>query len=123
MLQFTLRRFLLALPVLFAVVFITFVLARVIPGDPCRAILGEKATQAVCEQFIRDFGLDEPIPVQFALYLGQILRGDLGDSIRFGRPITLMLAEWLPLIIELGISAMILFIFMGIPAGIFFALR
>ena len=123
MLQFTLRRFLLAMPVLFAVVFITFVLARVIPGDPCRAILGEKATQAVCEQFIRDFGLDEPIPVQFALYLGQILRGDLGDSIRFGRPITLMLAERLPLTTELGISAMILSILMGIPAGILSALR
>jgi peptide/nickel transport system permease protein len=123
MLQFTLRRFLLALPVLFAVIFITFVLARVIPGDPCRAILGEKATQAVCEQFIRDFGLDEPIPVQFALYLGQILRGDLGDSIRFGRPITLMLAERLPLTTELGISAMILAILMGIPAGILSALR
>ncbi len=123
MLQYTVRRFLLALPVIFAVIFVTFVLARVIPGDPCRAILGEKATQAVCEQFTKDFGLDEPIPVQFALYLQQIMSGDLGDSIRFGRPITLMLAERLPLTTELGISAMILAVLFGIPAGIISALR
>lgn len=123
MVQYTIRRFLLALPVIFAVIFVTFVLARVIPGDPCRAILGEKATQAVCEQFTKDFGLDEPIPVQFALYLQQILSGDLGNSIRFGRPITLMLAERLPLTTELGISAMILAVLLGIPAGIISALR
>ncbi|MBP7997678.1 MAG: ABC transporter permease [Chloroflexi bacterium] len=123
MLQYSIRRVLLALPVLFAVIFVTFVLARVIPGDPCRAILGEKATQAVCDQFTRDFGLDEPIPVQFGLYLGQILRGDFGNSIRFGRPITLMLAERLPLTTELGIAAMILAVLLGIPAGIISALR
>lgn len=123
MLQYSIRRVLLALPVLFAVIFVTFVLARVIPGDPCRAILGEKATQAVCEQFTKDFGLDEPIPVQFALYLGQIFQGDFGNSIRFGRPITLMLAERLPLTTELGISAMILAVLTGIPAGIISALR
>lgn len=123
MIQYTIRRALLALPVLFAVIFITFLLARIIPGDPCKSILGEKATVEVCEKFIKDFGLDKPILVQFGIYMGRILQGDFGDSIRFGRPITLMLAERLPLTTELGISAMILAVLTGIPAGIVSALR
>lgn len=123
MIQFAVRRIFSAIPVLFAVIFVTFVLARIIPGDPCKSILGEKATQQVCEKFTRDFGLDKPIPVQFGIYMGRILQGDLGNSIRFGRPITLMLAERLPLTTELGLSAMILAIIVGIPAGIISALR
>lgn len=123
MIQYTIRRILLAIPVMFAIVLVVFLLARAIPGSPCRAILGEKATVEACERFDERFGLDRPIPVQLAIYMGNIVRGDLGDSIRFGRPITQMLVERLPLTIELGVSAMILAVLIGVPAGMISALR
>lgn len=123
MFQYILRRTLYAIPVIFAILLVTFSLARAIPGDPCTAMLGEKATREACERFNERFGLNEPIPVQFALYMGNVLRGDLGDSIRFGRPITQMLVERLPMTIELGITSMILAVLIGIPAGLISALR
>lgn len=123
MFQYIVRRTLYAIPVIFAILLVTFTLARMIPGDPCTAMLGEKATQEACEKFNRRFGLDQPIPVQFAYYIGNMLRGDLGDSIRFGRPITQMLVERLPMTMELGFSAMILATLIGVPAGVFSALR
>ncbi len=123
MIQYTIRRILLAIPVLLAIITVTFILARVIPGDPCRAILGEKATEEVCEQFARDFGLDQPIPVQFGIYMRNLLQGDLGDSIRYGRPVSIILIERLPITIELGMSAMIIAVLVGIPAGIISAVK
>jgi peptide/nickel transport system permease protein len=123
MIQYTVRRIILALPVLFAVLLLTFILARSIPGDPCRSILGEKATAEVCDRFLRDHGLDRPIIVQFALFLGNLARGDLGDSIRFTRPVTVILVERLPTTVELGIAAMILAVFIGVPLGILSAVR
>ena len=86
MVQYTIRRAILSIPVLFAVLVVTFVLARSIPGDPCRAILGEKATQEVCDRFLRDHGLDQPIATQFGIFLQNLARADLGESIRFSRP-------------------------------------
>ena len=123
MFQFVIRRILYAIPVLLAILIVTFALARLIPGDPCTAMLGEKATPESCERFNRKFGLDQPIPVQLVRYMGNVLRGDLGDSIRFGRPITQILVERLPMTVELGTSAMILAALIGIPAGVFSALR
>jgi peptide/nickel transport system permease protein len=123
MIQYAFRRTLLAIPVLLAILTVTFILARVIPGDPCRAILGEKATEAVCEQFARDFGLDQPIHIQFSIYMKNLLKGDLGDSIRYGRPVSIILIERLPLTIELGLSAMVIAVAIGIPAGIISAVR
>lgn len=108
---------------MFAVLVVTFFMARSIPGDPCKAILGEKATVEVCEKFNRDFGLDQPIPVQFGIFMRKILRGDMGNSIRFSRPVSIMLIERLPLTIELGISAMIIAVLIGLPAGVLSAVR
>ena len=64
-----------------------FVIARVLPGDPCPSALGERATEAISDAFNERYGLDEPLPVQFALYLGAA-PGDLGNSIRYRRPVT-----------------------------------
>ena len=61
-----------------------FALARLIPGDPCAAALGEKATPEICAAFAQRYGLDQPIPTQFLIYLGAILRGDLGHSVQLG---------------------------------------
>jgi peptide/nickel transport system permease protein len=123
MLQHITRRVLLAIPVLFGIMLVTFFLSRMIPGDPCRAMLGEKATADVCARFTIAYGLDKPIPVQFAVYLGKIIHGDFGNSIRFSRPVMLILAERLPMTIELGFFALILSILVGIPAGIISAVK
>ncbi|MCP4423549.1 MAG: ABC transporter permease [Chloroflexi bacterium] len=123
MVQYTIRRIILAVPVLFAIVVVVFALTRAIPGDPCKAILGEKASAATCEQFARDYGLDQPIPTQFGIYMKDVLRGDLGDSIRFGRPVSIIMIERLPMTIELGVTSMIIALLVGIPAGILSAVR
>lgn len=123
MIQYTVRRIFLAIPVLFMILAVVFGIARAIPGDPCKSILGEKATQEMCDDFAVRFGLDQPIPVQFAIYMGDVLRGDLGDSIRFSRPITVMLVERLPMTIELAIAAMTIAVLVGIPAGIMSAMK
>jgi peptide/nickel transport system permease protein len=123
MLQYTIRRIFLSIPVLFGILLVTFVIARSIPGDPCRSILGEKATVEICERFSRDHGLDKPIPVQFVIYMGNILSGDFGESIRFSRPVTTILLERLPLTLELGLIAIFLATLIGIPLGVLSAVR
>ncbi len=123
MLGYIARRILLSIPVLFGILLVTFVLARLIPGDPCKAILGEKATQEVCERFARDHGLDRPIYVQFTIYAGQVLQGDFGTSIRFSRPVTKILVERLPLTIELAVGGLLVALLIGVPLGLVSAIR
>ncbi|MGC9395452.1 MAG: ABC transporter permease [Anaerolineae bacterium] len=118
MFQYVIRRLILAIPVLFGILLVTFILARLIPGDPCKAILGEKATQAVCERFIRERGLDQPIHVQLGIYIRDVARGDFGNSIRYSRPVSIILIERLPLTVELGVIATLLAALIGIPLGI-----
>jgi peptide/nickel transport system permease protein len=123
MAKYTIRRILSSIPVLFGVLVVTFILARSIPGEPCTAILGEKATVQACEQFTREKGLDKPIPVQFAIYIKDLARGDFGDSIRFKRPVTQILVERLPMTIELGLAGLLVASLIGIPLGIISAIR
>ncbi len=123
MFKYIIRRVLVSVPVLFGVLLVTFVLARSIPGDPCKAILGEKATVEVCERFIREKGLDKPIPIQFAIYLNDLAHGDFGHSIRFNRSIVQILIERLPMTVELGLAGVTLATLIGVPAGIISALR
>ncbi|HEX5015304.1 MAG TPA: ABC transporter permease [Candidatus Limnocylindrales bacterium] len=141
MTRFIIRRLLVTIPVLFGIVFIVFVLARVVPGDPCRAVLGERATDAVCDAFIVRYGLDQAIipglfkvehhiefhldqipntllSNQFVGYLGQLAQGDLGTSIKHSRPVTTLLIERLPTTVELTIMAMIFAVVVGIPLGL-----
>ncbi|HLE13246.1 MAG TPA: ABC transporter permease [Anaerolineales bacterium] len=123
MIQYITRRVLSSLPVLLGVLFVTFTLARLLPGDPCRAVLGERATDQVCDAFIKRNGLDRPIPVQFGIYLKDVLSGDLGTSLRQGRPATVILAERLPVTIELAFFAMCFATLAGVPLGIISAYR
>lgn len=120
---FILRRLVLAIPVLFGILLVTFALGRSIPGDPCKAMLGEKATEEVCIPLIQKLGLNEPIPTQFAIYLGNIFHGDLGNSFRYGRPVTDLLVERLPVTLELAVTALIFAIVVGIPLGVISAYR
>jgi len=123
MIQFIGRRLLLAIPVLIGILVVTFLLARAIPGDPCKSILGEKATAEACERFAENKGLNEPLPVQFGIYMGDVAQGDFGESIRFSRPVSQMLIERLPMTIELGATALIIALLIGIPLGIVAAMK
>jgi peptide/nickel transport system permease protein len=116
--QFVGRRILTSIPVLFGILFITFALARLLPGDPCRAALGERATAKVCDAFIKRNGLDKPIHIQFGIYLQDVFKGDLGNSLRQGRPAMEILIERLPTTVELAIYAMLFAIIVGVPLGI-----
>lgn len=123
MIQYSVRRILASIPVILGVLFVTFILARMIPGDPCRAILGEKATEEACQRFNAAKGLDQPIPTQFAIYISDLAKGDFGESLRFKRPITTILLERLPLTVELSLTAIIIAISIGVPLGILSATR
>lgn len=123
MIQYTIRRLLLAIPVILGILILTFGLSRMIPGEPCKAMLGEKATPEVCEQFTKDYGLDKPIPVQLGIFIGEMMRGDFGESIRYSRSVGTILIERLPTTIELGTFALIIACLFGIPAGIISAVK
>src|SRR5689334_24281945 len=98
--QYIFRRIVASVPVLVGVLLVTFALARLIPGGPCVAMLGEKATPAKCAIFDHEKGFDRPIPVQLVVYMRDVLTGDLGTSIRFNRAVTQIIVERLPLTIE-----------------------
>jgi len=121
--RFIIRRLLASIPVLFGIVFIVFILARVLPADPCVAMLGERATEEQCAAFAARNGFDQPLPVQFVTYLGQIATGDLGQSVKFGLPVTELILLRLPTTIELAFFALLFAIGVGIPLGIISAYR
>ena len=123
MTRFILRRILVSLPVLFGVLFAVFAIARLIPGSPCTLALGERTSPARCAAFNAEHGLDQPIPVQFATYLGELAQGDLGTSVKFGRPVGQILLERLPLTVELTLLALVFAIAVGVPLGVISAAR
>jgi peptide/nickel transport system permease protein len=112
------RRLTLAIPVLLGILFVTFALSRLLPGDPCTAALGEKATPEICDDFNERYGLNESIPEQFRIYLVDVTQGNLGESIKHGRPVTELMVERLPVTLELSIGAMLFAVLVGIPLGI-----
>ena len=118
MLSYIVRRVLLAIPVLIGIMVVVFVLVRAIPGDPCTSLLGERATEEACETFNEANGLNEPVWVQLGIYMGNVVTFDLGESIRFSRPVNQLLIERLPLTTELALSALALAILVGIPMGV-----
>ena len=123
MAQYVIRRFLLAIPVILGILVVTFAIARLIPGDPCRSALGEHATEAACSAFAERFGLNEPILIQLGIYMRDIFTGDFGESIRFSIPVSELLIQRLPVTLELGTAALIIAVLVGIPAGIISAVR
>ncbi len=123
MLKFVLRRLTFSIPVIFGIMIVTFSLARAIPGDPCLAVLGERATPEICEAFARRNGLDQPVPVQLLIYMRNFVQGDLGDSLRFHRPVMELLTERLPTTVELGCFALLFAISVGVPIGVLSAYR
>ncbi len=123
MLRFLARRLILLLPVAIGILLITFIIVRAIPGDPCKAMLGERATEEKCEAFRERYGLNDNVLVQFVRYVGNMATGDFGDSIRFSRPVVDIIAERLPMTIELTLFAMLFSTTVGITLGIVSALK
>jgi peptide/nickel transport system permease protein len=121
--QFIVRRLISSIPVLLGVIVVVFVLARVIPGDPCTATLGERANAARCEDFNRRYGLYEPVPIQLGIYIKDLASLDLGTSIKFGRPVTELLIQRMPTTVELTIFALIFAIVVGMTLGVIAASR
>lgn len=123
MTQFLIRRLLLVVPVLIGILLVTFTITRLVPGNPCYVMLGERATVEACNDFMHRYGLDKSLPEQFIRYLFNLLRGDFGFSIKDRRPITTIIAERLPMTIELTIMAMLFASIFGILLGVISALN
>ena len=121
--RYIIRRILLSIPVLLGIVFLVFLLARVIPGNPCVAALGERATPQQVQQCQIRFGLDQPITTQFFRYVGQVATGDLGNSSRFNQPVTDLIIQRLPTTFELSVLALLFAIAVGVPLGVIAAYR
>ncbi len=118
MLRFVVRRILLVVPALFGLLVLTFVLVRVMPSDPSAALAGENATPEQIEAIRQQYGFDRPLYEQFVIYLGQVLRGDLGSSVYTNRPVVQDIALRLPATIELTFAALFLAAGIGIPLGV-----
>jgi ABC-type dipeptide/oligopeptide/nickel transport system permease component len=123
MLGFIARRLAVSIPVLAGILVVTFALARMVPGEPCKSILGDKATAAMCETFNKKFGFDRSVPEQFFIYAKQLAKGDFGNSIRYSRPVSQILVERFPLTIEMAFLALLLATAVGITLGIISAMR
>ncbi len=115
---------LISIPItLLGLAVVTFVIGRVMPIDPVLAILGDRAPEDVIARTRIEFGLDRPLPIQFLRYLGQILRGDLGNSVITSHPVTQDIAHFFPATIELASVAMLIAVAIGIPLGVLAAAR
>ncbi|MDE3151596.1 MAG: ABC transporter permease [Gemmatimonadota bacterium] len=123
MLRFIARRLLLAIPTLFGVLVVAFLLLYVAPGDPVTAMVGERADPATVARLRAELHLDDPLPVRFARYVDQIAHGQLGRSYITDRPISADIAERFPKTLELALAAMLLATTLGITLGVLSARR
>ena len=120
---YVLRRLLLAVPVLFGVSLLVFAVMHLAPGDPAAIMLGAQATREDVTRLHRELGLDRPLPVQYARWLGRVVRGDLGRSIPLGREVLPeVLTRFRATLILTG-GALLVAIVIGVPAGIASATR
>lgn len=117
------RRVVLMVPVAFLVSIGVFLLIHLIPGDPARIMLGESYTPAALAALHRRLGLDQPLPVQYLDWIGGVLRGNLGQSIQTGQPVTQAIVQHLPVTVELGLAALIWSTVVSVPLGAIAAMR
>jgi dipeptide transport system permease protein len=123
MLRMGLKRLLMAVPSLVGVVIVTFLLTRALPGDPAAYFAGPAATKEAIEQIRVNLGLDKPLIVQFGRYVGDLTRGDLGNSLTTGQPVGKEIRERLPASAELTLLGLILSVSIAVPLGILAATR
>ncbi|HVA92034.1 MAG TPA: ABC transporter permease [Chloroflexota bacterium] len=123
--SFLIRRLLLLLPMLLGVTVVAFVVSHIIPGDPAAVNLGQYAMSdpKIVAAYRHQWGLDQPLPVQFVDYLGRLLHGDMGVSQQTHRPVLTDLRDYLPATAELAITAVLISIVVGIPLGVISAVK
>jgi ABC-type dipeptide/oligopeptide/nickel transport system permease component len=118
MVQFLLRRILLLIPLLLGVSLVTFLMIHLVPGDPVVTLMGTAVNGAAgLRQERHELGLDQPLPIQYLHYLGNVLHGNLGTSIRSGRPVLVEIGDRLPATLELTLAAMAIAIVLGVGTG------
>jgi peptide/nickel transport system permease protein len=117
------RRLAVLVPTLFFVSIMIFSLQQLLPGDAAVALAGEEHDPAAVAAIRARYHLDRPIPVQYGIWLGRVLRGDFGESLRSRIPVRELLASKLPVTIELAVCSMAIALLIGIPAGIVSAVR
>lgn len=119
MLRLIARRLAISLPVLLGVTVLVFLILHLIPGDPAQIMLfGSRPTPQQIEQLRAQLGLNQPLPLQYALYIGRLVHGDLGQSFITGRPTVDEIAQRLPDTLELTLAAMLVAVVIGMPIGI-----
>jgi ABC-type dipeptide/oligopeptide/nickel transport system permease component len=123
MTAFILRRILLAIPTLFGVLVVAFLVLQVAPGDPVQAMVGERADSATVARLRAQLNLDEPLIKRFGLYIGDIAKGDLGRSYVTDRPISRDIKERFPKTLQLAGAAMLLAAVLGVSLGILSAAK
>jgi peptide/nickel transport system permease protein len=116
--QYILSRVMQLVPVLLLTSVAVFMFIRLIPGDPAHIIAGAEATPQQLEAVHRQLGLDQPLPVQYLIWLGRVLRGDLGKSVISDLPVTTIIAQKLPVTVELTIAALLFSLMLSVPLGI-----
>lgn len=123
MLTYVARRLLAAIPTLWGVATAAFIMARLLPGDPARVIAGIQASQEQVDLLRHQLGLDQPLPVQYAIYLSSLLHLDLGTSAHFGDAVTVEIASRVPYTFALALTAAVIASVLGALAGVAAALR
>jgi peptide/nickel transport system permease protein len=121
--EFLVRRAFISAVTLLLISLIVFTGVRMIPGDPARVLAGTEADAAGLEEIREKYGLDAPLPLQYARWLGLALRGDLGESIRTRTSVAWMVATKLPITIELACLSLLVAVAIAIPAGVLAAVR
>ena len=124
MLRFILTRVSLLIPTFLGMTLVAFLLIRLVPGDPIETMAGERGIDAVRHAaLLKEYGLDRPVMVQYGIYIGRVLHGDLGKSIITHEPVLREFAALFPATLELGFCAIVFALLLGIPAGIIAAVR
>jgi ABC-type dipeptide/oligopeptide/nickel transport system permease component len=118
-----LRQIVQAAIVLLNVSLVVFVLVRIVPGDPARLMLGMEASEEAVQAARVQFGFDRPLYVQYVQFVAGALRGDLGQSVRFRRPVGDLLRESFPATLELALAATAIALVLAVPAGIYAAVH
>jgi peptide/nickel transport system permease protein len=123
MAAYIVRRLLLLVPVLLGVSLGSFGLLQLVPGDPALILAGQEATEDVLAQIRHEYGLDQPLPVQFLVYLRNVVRGNLGISIQSRQPVATLIAQRFPFTLRLAFLAILFSAALGVVAGIIAATR
>src|SRR5512138_2226692 len=118
MLRFLGTRLLQLIPTLFFVSVIIFSLQQLLPGDPALAMSGEERDPAVLEQIRKQYRLDEPIYVQYLYWVGGVLTGNLGESMRLKEPVLTLIAQKFPVTLQLALMAIVFSLAIGVTAGV-----